>query len=105
MDFRLRGRWSRWKYGRCARVIAVSRAVAAVLRRDGLPEDRLRVVYEGVPDRSPRPGGTDALDMLVLCMEGGVSLEEWLDAFPSVTREQAIAVLEYAHKAIFHVAA
>lgn len=30
-------------------------------------------------------------------LEGGVSLEEWLDAFPSVTREQAVAVLEYAH--------
>lgn len=29
-------------------------------------------------------------------LEGGVSLDEWLDAFPSVTREQAIAVLEYA---------
>src|SRR2546422_2783911 len=29
-------------------------------------------------------------------LEGGVSINEWLDAFPSVTREQAIAVLEYA---------
>ena len=29
-------------------------------------------------------------------LEGGVSLGEWLDAFPSVTRDQAIAVLEYA---------
>src|SRR5437870_5567105 len=29
-------------------------------------------------------------------LEGGVSIDEWLDAFPSVTREQAIAVLEYA---------
>src|SRR5437879_4375686 len=29
-------------------------------------------------------------------LEGGVSIDEWLEAFPSVTREQAIAVLEYA---------
>ena len=29
-------------------------------------------------------------------LEGGGSIDEWLDAFPSVTREQAIAVLEYA---------
>jgi uncharacterized protein (DUF433 family) len=29
-------------------------------------------------------------------LEDGVNIDEWLDAFPSVTREQAIAVLEYA---------
>src|SRR5437867_11476887 len=29
-------------------------------------------------------------------LEDGVSIDEWLDAFPSVTREQAIAILEYA---------
>ena len=29
-------------------------------------------------------------------LEDGVSIDEWLDTFPSVTREQAIAVLEYA---------
>ena len=29
-------------------------------------------------------------------LEAGVSIDEWLDAFPSVTREQAVAVLEYA---------
>jgi uncharacterized protein (DUF433 family) len=31
-------------------------------------------------------------------IEGGVSLDEWLEAFPSVTRGQAVAVLEYAQK-------
>lgn len=56
VDFSLRGRLSRWKYGRCRRVVAVSRAIAAVLERD-VPEDRLRVVYEGVPDRPAAPGG------------------------------------------------
>jgi uncharacterized protein (DUF433 family) len=29
-------------------------------------------------------------------LEGGVSLDEWLDAFPSASREQAVAVLQYA---------
>lgn len=31
-------------------------------------------------------------------LEGGVGLDEWLDAFPSVSREQAVAVLAYAQK-------
>jgi len=64
VDFRLRGPWSRWKYGRCARVIAVSRAVADVLREGGLDPARVRVVYEGVPDRAPRAGGAEALAAL-----------------------------------------
>jgi uncharacterized protein (DUF433 family) len=28
------------------------------------------------------------------CLEGGESIDEFLDQFPSVTREQAVAVLE-----------
>ena len=32
---------------------------------------------------------------LVENLDGGVSLEDWLDAFPPITREQALAVLEY----------
>jgi uncharacterized protein (DUF433 family) len=28
------------------------------------------------------------------CLEGGESLDQFLDQFPSVTREQALAVLE-----------
>lgn len=34
---------------------------------------------------------------LFINLEGGVSLDEYLDAFPSVSRVQAVAVLEYAH--------
>ena len=37
---------------------------------------------------------------LIDYLEGGYSLEEFLDAFPSVKREQAIAVLEAAHEAV-----
>lgn len=38
-------------------------------------------------------------------LEGGVPLDEWVDAFPPVTKEQAIAVLEYAHKSLLEHAA
>lgn len=37
-------------------------------------------------------------------LEGGDSLEDFLDAFPSVTREQAIAALEIAREAVVAVA-
>jgi uncharacterized protein (DUF433 family) len=37
---------------------------------------------------------------LIDYFEGGYSLEEFLDAFPSVKREQAIAALEAAHDAV-----
>ena len=36
---------------------------------------------------------------LFVNLEGGVSLDEYLDAFPAVSRKQAVAVLEYAHGA------
>ena len=35
------------------------------------------------------------IDSLVENLEGGVGLDEWLDAFPPITRKQALAVLEY----------
>lgn len=38
-------------------------------------------------------------------LEGGVSLDEWLEAFPSVSREQVIAVLEYARQRLLEHAA
>jgi uncharacterized protein (DUF433 family) len=37
---------------------------------------------------------------LIDYLEGGYNLEEFLDAFPSVKREQAIAALEAAHDAV-----
>ena len=37
VDFALRGALSRWKYAACGRVVAVSEAIAGVLRRDGVP--------------------------------------------------------------------
>ena len=37
---------------------------------------------------------------LIDYLEGDYSLEEFLDAFPSVSRDQAIAALEAAHDAV-----
>jgi glycosyltransferase involved in cell wall biosynthesis len=64
VDFPLRGMLSRWKYGACRRVIAVSRAIAAQLEADGVPKDRIRVVYEGVPDRAAGGDGRQTLETL-----------------------------------------
>ena len=37
---------------------------------------------------------------LIDYLEGGYSLDEFLDDFPTVTHEQAIAALEAAHQAL-----
>jgi uncharacterized protein (DUF433 family) len=37
---------------------------------------------------------------LIDYLQGGYTLDEFLDAFPSVKREQAIAALEAAHEAV-----
>lgn len=37
---------------------------------------------------------------LIDYLEAGDSLDDFLDAFPSVSREQAIAALELAHEAL-----
>ncbi len=37
-------------------------------------------------------------------LESGLSLDEYLDCFPDVTREQAVAVLEYARKTALQAA-
>lgn len=61
VDFPLQGPLSKSKYRRCHSVIAVSKRIADVLRADGLPAERLRVVYEGVEDRPPQTGGREVL--------------------------------------------
>ena len=44
------------------------------------------------------------VDSLFNNLESGLNLDEYLDCFPDVTREQAVAVLEYAHKTALQVA-
>ena len=56
---------SRWKYGALpARDRGEPRGGATCSAADGVPAARVRVVYEGVPDRPPAPGGRDALAAL-----------------------------------------
>lgn len=38
------------------------------------------------------------IDSLFTNLESGLSLGEYLDCFPDVTREQAVAVLDYAYR-------
>ncbi len=38
------------------------------------------------------------VDSLFTNLESGLSLDEYLECFPDVTRQQAVAVLEYAQK-------
>ena len=45
------------------------------------------------------------VDSLFSNLESGLSLDEYLDCFPDVTREQAVAVLEYAQKLTLQPAA
>ena len=45
------------------------------------------------------------VESLFTNLESGLSLDEYLDCFPDVTREQAVAVLEYAHKRTLQPAA
>jgi len=52
------------KYRRCERVVAVSRAIAGVLVAGGVAAERVRVVYEGVPDRPPEAGGREVFAAL-----------------------------------------
>jgi len=61
VDFPLRGPFSRWKYLSCNRIIVASRAIGTVLESSGLPAAAFRLVYEGVVDRPPLPGGREAL--------------------------------------------
>jgi len=49
---------SRLKYARATRYIAVSEFVKSVLVRGGVPADRVRVVYDGVPLLDPAHGNT-----------------------------------------------
>lgn len=71
VDFPLRGPFSRAKYSACDRVVVVSRAIGSVVEAGGVRE-RLRLVYEGVPDRVAAPGGREALVALGVPAEAPV---------------------------------
>jgi len=48
---------SRWKYRHASRYAAVSQFVKRAMMEGGVPEDKISVVYDGVPLRDPVPGG------------------------------------------------
>jgi glycosyl transferase family 1/glycosyl transferase family 4 len=56
---------SRWKYGRAALYVAVSKFVASTLEASGVPQNLVRLVYDGVPiplePARPQPGRVVAL--------------------------------------------
>jgi len=56
-----RGPASRWKYGQAAMFVAVSEFVKCRLMEARIPSDRIRVVYDGVPQLDPARGGTRVL--------------------------------------------
>jgi glycosyltransferase involved in cell wall biosynthesis len=66
VDFALRDNvGTRWKYGRATMIVAISRAVAAVLERSGVEADRIRVVPDGVDiHRRVAPASADVLASL-----------------------------------------
>ena len=49
---------SRWKYRRCRAYLAVSRYVKSVLVAGGVPEEKIAVVYDGVPLLEPVRGSS-----------------------------------------------
>jgi hypothetical protein len=54
------GFFSRWKYRRADLYLAVSRFVAGRLREAGIPEGKIRVVYDAAPEM-PRAAGDEVL--------------------------------------------
>jgi hypothetical protein len=68
---------SRWKYAHASRYAAVSQFVKRVMMQGGVPEDKITVVYDGVPPGEPGAGGdavvapasTDALKGSGLALE------------------------------------
>lgn len=65
--------------------------------------DRQRVVHSDPEILGGKPvfvGTRVPLRNLIDYLEGGYSLDEFLDQFPSVSRDQAVAALEMAHEVL-----
>jgi hypothetical protein len=78
VGFPVRGVLSRWKYRRARHFIAVSKYVKSVLMAGGVGEEKITVVYDGVPllasaipvDRIVVPASQDPLKGTALALEG-----------------------------------
>jgi uncharacterized protein (DUF433 family) len=69
------------------------------------PEVPMWVDPERVSGAPCLKGTRVPVDSLFTNLESGLNLDEYLDCFPDVTREQAVAVLAYAHKLTLQPAA
>jgi hypothetical protein len=67
---------SRWKYGRAAKFLAVSRFVATELKRAGVREERISVVSDGVPIPEEAARGDAILAPYTLDPAKGMELAE-----------------------------
>jgi hypothetical protein len=65
---------SRWKYGRPALFLAVSKLVAAELHRAGIRENRIRVVYDGVRVPESAAQGDDVITLYTTDPAKGMAL-------------------------------
>jgi hypothetical protein len=65
---------SRWKYGRPALFLAVSKFVAAELHRAGIRENRIRVVYDGVTVPENAAQGDDLVTLYTTDPAKGMAL-------------------------------
>ena len=77
VDFPLRSNaGTRWKYGRAAAIIAISKAVARVLERSGIAPSRIHVVPDGVDTkRTVTPASRDALASLGVAVDAPVVVQ------------------------------
>ena len=66
VDFHLRRNFgTRWKYGRAAAIVAISRAVATILESDGVPSTRITIVPDGTDvHRQIAPAARETLESL-----------------------------------------
>jgi glycosyltransferase involved in cell wall biosynthesis len=102
VDFRPKGLW---KYRRCARVVAVSDAIAGILRGSGLPGERIQTIRDGIDaarfagaDRAAARAALGLADdqRAVLCvaaLEGHKDHATLLAAWPAVAAADPGAVL------------
>lgn len=65
---------SRWKYGRPALFLAVSKFVSAELHRAGIQENRIRVVYDGVSVPEHTAQGNDVVTIYTTDPAKGMAL-------------------------------
>lgn len=61
---------SRWKYRHASRYAAVSQFVKGVMMDGGVPEEKIAVVYDGVPLGEPTAGGYTRLETVVAPASG-----------------------------------